>query len=161
MLARRGGIALRRLTLIAVIVFLGSWHGEIALAAGPESGTVEALVRANPLTVALSVPEGPLRRGQKFEISLSVRNLAPYRLRDLELTLHVGQGPCLKVSGPGTHRRGVLQGEAVVSRSWQVRVIRTEGACEGVVVMASASAVEVATGEILTIDSEARVLTID
>ena len=144
------------LALTALLLGVGS----PASASGGDSATLAALVKANPLEVKLTLSDHQVAVGERFVIAVSVKNRGGIALREVEMTLHVIESPCLKVSGPLTQHRGLLQEEKSASHAWRVLAIKGGPDCRSIVVAASAAAVDQLDGEIIRLDSRAQLLEI-
>ncbi len=131
-----------------------------AIASEDDSASLAALVKVNPLEVRLTLSDDSVNVGQRFLINVAVKNRGDTPLREMEMTLHVIESPCLKLSGPLTHYRGLLQDGRSASHVWHVQAIEGGSECRSIVVVASASAVDEADGETISLASQARLLEI-
>ena len=130
------------------------------IASGENSATLAARVKANPLEIKLTLSEHEVAVGERFLINVSVKNRGDIALREAAMTLHLIESPCLKVNGPLTQHRGVLQGGKSASHVWHVQAIGGGSDCRSIVVAASASTVDPADGETLRLESSAQLLEI-
>ena len=124
---------------------------------GPEARSIIGEVKVNPLELRLIVPDEVSARG-RFAIDLEIRNHGDLRLRDLVATLYTADD-CLRVSGPNSHRRGMLHEDSHISVKWRVESIGNSAACEDTIVLASVSATD-RDGDVITQESPAQVLAI-
>jgi hypothetical protein len=148
------------LGLVLVVMTLMADVGPRVEADGPSSeAVVNATVRINPLSISLKVPHSPQSAGERFEVKATLRNAGDSRLRDLDAVLHVVEAPCLKVVRAPTRHRGLLRRHQQFTATWELQTLRN-ASCSSIVVVVSGSAIDEATGEVLTVESAASVITI-
>lgn len=116
-------------------------------AAGAEA-TVSAVVRINPLAVALDLPPREAFAGQQVRARATVQNLGVRPVTDVVVTIHVSE-PTVTVLDGTERPRGTLAGDTRTQTSWQLCgtspsaslvVARAEGRLDGATVVAHSPA---------------------
>lgn len=130
--------------------------------AGAEPGseaTITARVKVNSLEVSLVVGDGGPGRSPLL-VEAFVRNRGDTPLRQLNVTLHLPESSCVRLLGPESHHRGRLRGGDEAAIRWRLAATRGAETCDGVVILASAAAVD-SDGDEISSESEAEVVAPD
>jgi hypothetical protein len=122
--------------------------------------TVLATVRVNPLVLSLELPDHMVKAGQTFDVGLRLTDRQATDLQDVDFGINLDEGPCLRVNGTKTQHRGRVRAGDGVAHYWRVKVLKSASNCAAVVVVATATAIDRDTGELLVAVSQAKVLTL-
>jgi hypothetical protein len=83
-------------TRSAFVLVLGTALAAVASAAGSPSGTVQATVLVNPISVAVVVPPDPQKTGKDFRVRAEVTSSGASALQNVVVTLLAAQALVLR-----------------------------------------------------------------
>jgi hypothetical protein len=105
-------------TRAALVLALGTALAAVASAAGSPSGTVQATVLVNPMSVAVVVPTDPQKTGKDFRVRADVTNSGASALQNVSVTLLAP--PALVLRDPVTQVLPSVMPAQVRSVKWDV-----------------------------------------
>jgi hypothetical protein len=152
----------RRVKLLIAGLLLAALALPAGTAADPQSqGILEARLRISPLHASLTLSKSTVKVGDRVVVEVVVSNLGTERVAHIDIGLAIAEESCVKLSGNTSRRRGVLRPDGSAALSWRLEVTGTQAVCSSIVMLAQVTAFDGAYGETITLESPAKILTIN